>query len=73
MEGYNIVLVTILVTLLALLGSAACVIATAMWWKMRNDPNGALALGAAMAAVLAVILGWAISFLQNGTRHASIS
>lgn len=67
-EGYNVFLITMLISVLALLGSTGCVVATALWWKLRNDLNGALALGAAMAAVLAVLLGWAISLLQGVNR-----
>lgn len=70
-EGYNIFLITILITLLALLGSAGCVIETALWWKLKDDLSGLLALGAALAAVLAVLLGWAVSFLQGVNRSSS--
>jgi hypothetical protein len=42
-----------------------CVAATALLWTLKKDPNGALALGAALATVLAVLLGWARNFLQH--------
>ncbi|KUJ24352.1 uncharacterized protein LY89DRAFT_727384 [Mollisia scopiformis] len=67
-EGYNVFLITILISVLALLGSAGCILATALWWTLRDDLNGALALGAALAALLAVLLGWAVSFLQGVNR-----
>jgi hypothetical protein len=71
-EGYNTFVLTILITVLALAGSTGCVVATALWWTVKKDPTGALALGAAMASVLAVLLGWAISFLQQGPKYNSI-
>ena len=67
-EGYTAFLIMILISVLALLGSIGCVIATALWSKLRDDLNGALALGAALAAILVVLLGWAISFLQGVNR-----